>query len=416
MEFLDFSKAIQDLLENHKKNSDLSKQTCILLAELENLTKSDEPNKTLCMTRVTILFEGFYRYLSDNSLKAQLQALRAKRWVHHFGTPTIAFLLSFKEQIDQASRLFDEFSLERELDVFPWNIEFADNLIIDRDNIVIIDPKSISRVEVPAAKEVIGLFTKTHNPFGGFTTAPCDPVSQQFIAHAALSVGGGGMVLEIGAAFGAATLEVLAAGVTIFCNDIDPANLAVVRQRFVRLTDDTSESITGDCNKLVLLPGEFPNELIGLPEGQFDAILISRVLHFFSGSKIEESLVLLSKLLSPIGKIYIVCETPFLKNWRRFIPEFNKRVQNDEEWPGEITEPEKYENSGRANSLPKFVHWITKEVLERSLIKAGFSIEHSAYIDRSGQFPDDLLEDGRESVGAIGMKGVKIDERKSKLV
>jgi hypothetical protein len=190
--------------------------------------------------------EGFYRYLSESSLKTEVQALRAKRWMRHFGTPTITFLLSFKAQIDQTTKLFEE----NELDVFPWNIEPADDLLVDRDNGVITDPKSISRVEVPAAREVTGIFTKTYNPFGGFTTTPCDPVSQQFIAHAALSAKSGGKVLEIGAAFGAATLEALAAGVTVFCNDIDPANLAVVRQRFMKSTDDQSESITGDNNKL----------------------------------------------------------------------------------------------------------------------------------------------------------------------
>ena len=170
-------------------------------------------------------------------------------------------------------------------------------------------------------------------------------------------------------------------------------------------TDDSSESLTGDSSRLVLVPGELPNELIGLPEKHFDAILICRVLHFFSGSKIEESLALLAKLLAPKGKIYIVCETPFLRNWQRFIPEFNRRVEENEEWPGEITEPAKYESSGRASSLPKFVHWITKEVLDRSLVKAGFSVEHSEYINRKGQFPDDLLlpEQGKESIGAIGM-------------
>ena len=215
----------------------------------------------------------------------------------------------------------------------------------------------------------------------------------------------GGKVLEIGAAFGAATLEALAKGATVFCNDIDAENLAVVRQRFIESTDDKSESITGDNSKLVLVPGELPNELIGLPEKYFDAILICRVLHFFSGAKIEESLALLSKLLTPKGKIYIVCETPFLKNWQRFIPEFNRRVEDHEEWPGEITEPATYESSGRANSLPKFVHWITKEVLDRSLVRAGFSVEHSEYINRQGQFPEDLLlpEYGKESIGAIGM-------------
>ena len=103
MEFLDFCRAIQDVVENHNKSNDASKQTLILLAELEKLSKSDETNTILCMTRATLLFEGFYRYLSASRLKTELQVLRAQRWAHHFGTPTVTFLLSFKTQIDQVS-------------------------------------------------------------------------------------------------------------------------------------------------------------------------------------------------------------------------------------------------------------------------------------------------------------------------
>lgn len=323
MDVLDFCKAIVDVIENHHKSDSPSKQTLIVLAELEKLCSGDEDNKILCMTRATLLFEGFYRYLNPGSFKTELQILRAKRWGHHFGTPTVTFLLSFKAQIDQTSKLFEEATPDKEPDVFPWNIELVDSFSVDRENGVVADPKSISRVEAPAKREVTGLFTKTHNPFGGFTTTPCDPVSQQFIAHAALSAENGVRVLEIGAAFGAATLEALAKGATVFCNDIDAENLAVVRQRFIETADDQNGSITGDNSKLVLVPGELPNELIGLPEKHFDAILICRVLHFFSGAKIEESLALLSHLLTHKGKIYIVCETPFLKNWQRFIPEFN---------------------------------------------------------------------------------------------
>lgn len=406
MEFLDFCKAIQEAVEHYNKSNDVPEKNLILLAELDKIIKSDEKNKSLCMTQATILFEGFYRHLNTESLKKDFQMIRAKRWEHHFGTPTITFLLSFKSQIDKTTKLFDELSLEAErtLDL-PWLISKIEGFSIDHDNNVVTNPKSVSSVEAPLSRETTGIFTKTHNPFGGFTTTPCDPVSQRFIEHAALSAKHGGKVLEIGAAFGAATLEAIAKGATVFCNDIDPENLAVVRQRFMETTDDPSESLTGDSSKLILVPGELPNELIGLPEKQFDAILICRVLHFFSGAKIEESLGLLSKLLAPKGKIYIVCETPFLRNWQRFIPEFNRRVENEEEWPGEIIEPAKFESSGRASSLPTFVHWITKEVLDRSLLKAGFSIEHSEYINRSGQFPEDLLlpEYGKESIGAIGV-------------
>ncbi|HAT8648913.1 TPA: methyltransferase [Legionella pneumophila] len=406
MEFLEFCKAIQETIEKFNESNGVSEKSLILLAELDKIIRSNEVNKSLCMTQATILFEGFYRHINNESLKKDFQIIRAKRWEHHFGTPTITFLLSFKTQIDQTTKLFDELTVEVEQPIeFPWGIVKIDGLSLDLDNNIVTDPKSVTRVAAPSSREITGIFTKTHNPFGGFTTTPCDPVSQQFIEHAALSAKNGGKVLEIGAAFGAATLEAIANGATVFCNDIDPENLAVVRQRFLETTEESSDSLTGDSSKLVLVPGELPNELIGLPEKHFDAILICRVLHFFSGSKIEESLALLAKLLAPKGKIYIVCETPFLRNWQRFIPEFNRRVEDKEKWPGEITEPAKYESSGRASSLPKFVHWITKEVLDRSLLNAGFSVEHSEYINRSGQFPDDLLlpEYGKESIGAIGM-------------
>ncbi|HEM0449745.1 TPA: class I SAM-dependent methyltransferase [Legionella pneumophila] len=406
MEFLDFCKAIKESVENYNKDNGILKNSLFLLAELNKLIESHDLNQSLCMTQATILFEGFYRHLSTASLKHEFQIIRANRWAHHFGTPTITFLLSFKTQIDQTVKLFSELTEEVESPLeLPWNISKTEGLSIDHDNNIVTNPKSITHVEAPSSRESTGIFTKTHNPFGGFTTTPCDPVSQKFIEHAVLSAKQGGKVLEIGAAFGAATLEAIAKGATVFCNDVEPENLAVVRQRFLEVTDDSSESLTGDSSKLILVPGELPNELIGLPEKQFDAILICRVLHFFTGAKIEESLALLSKLLTTNGKIYIVCETPYLKNWQRFIPEFNRRVEINEEWPGEITEPAKYESSGRASSLPKFVHWITKEVLDRSLVRSGFTIEHSEYINRKGQFPEDLLlpEYGKESIGAIGM-------------
>ena len=122
-------------------------------------------------------------------------------------------------------------------------------------------------------------------------------------------------MLEIGAAFGAASLQALAKGAKVFCNDIDPSNLAVVRNRHVKVDGIQQESVTGDDSKLVLVPGSFPDELAGLPKNYFDAILICSVLHFFTGEQIEKSLEQLSIHLKPGGKLFVVCETPYLKNW-----------------------------------------------------------------------------------------------------
>lgn len=414
MENLEFLNIIKYEYDKHDKLDPALRQTdknIFFLTELDNLASHYGVDESIKMTQMTIFFEGFYRHVEDIDLKQALANARVQRWMGHFGTPTIPFLLSYKNQIDQTKKLFDQFdALKRPTLESPWIVEYGLDFTFDNDSNIIADPKSISQVSVPPSRELTGMFTKTHNPLGGFTTTPCDFVSQQFIEHAARAGINGGKVLEIGAAFGAATLEAIAKGATVFCNDIDAENLAVVRQRFLETTHNKTESITGDDGKLILIPGELPHELIGLPEKFFDAILICRVLHFFSGKKIDESLILMSALLAPGGKIYIVCETPYLKNWQQFIPEFNRRVENGEEWPGEITNPTDYESSGRAASLPEFVHWITKEILERSLSRAGFFIEHSAYINRAGQFPEDLLlpEHGKESVGAIGLRGYRL--------
>lgn len=412
MNCLKLHQTIRNQLNQHSKTECLPLRLTIynyFLSQLDELVAYDV-DQLLTMTRMTILFEGFCRHLSDHKIKKQLMEIRVQRWAMHFGTPTVMFLLTYKSQIDSTKRLLDELHNSNYSDAnYPWLINREPNFINDYENDLIIDPKSISRIHVPQSKEIMGMFTKTHNPVGGFATTPSDPISLEFIKHGVLAAMHGGKILEIGAAFGAATLDAISKGATVFCNDIEPENLAVVRNRYREIkTDQPMDSPTGDCSQLVLIPGELPDELIGLPKQFFDAILICRVLHFFKGDKIEQSLAQMLDLLVPGGKIYIVCETPYLKNWQSFLPEFTKRVDNNVEWPGEINNPAEYESSGRAASLPKFVHWITKDILERSLFRTEFTIERAEYINRAGQFPDDLLIPayGKESVGAIGVKGI----------
>lgn len=375
------------------------------LTYLNKIMEDSTRDATLKMTCMSVLFEGFYKSLDDGkALKKRLSEIRLERWGNHYGTPTITFLLTYNTQIEKTRYIFGLASSKTDESPKPWELANSERFSVDQKNTVLVDEKSTSSVTMPAEEEKTGQFLKTHNPSGGFTTTPCDPVSQKFIEYASEVAGKEGTVLEIGAAFGAASLQALANGAKVFCNDIDPSNLAVVRNRHLKAVGTQEASVTGDDSKLVLVPGSFPDELAGLPKNFFDAILICRVLHFFTGDQIEKSLDQLSVHLKPGGKLFVVCETPYLKNWQRFIPEFEKRVSEGMKWPGEITNPAEYESSGRAASLPKFVHWITKEVLEKSLTQAKMGVEHLSYIDRCGQFPKDLLLDGRESIGAVAAK------------
>ncbi|HCR5122399.1 TPA: SAM-dependent methyltransferase, partial [Legionella pneumophila] len=77
MEFLDFCKSIKVAVENYNKINGVLGNSLILLAELDKLVENKEVNQYLSMTQATIIFEGFYRHLSSESLKQEFQIIRA---------------------------------------------------------------------------------------------------------------------------------------------------------------------------------------------------------------------------------------------------------------------------------------------------------------------------------------------------
>lgn len=359
-----------------------------VIEKLKVILAEKEVRSFYKITKMTILFERFYQLLPDNEIKAQLLQLRLQRWRNHFGTPTLAFLLSYQRQIAENHE---------------FNFDFEGE--VDSVNHVVVNKHALQNIEMPDRSETQGALIKTHNPVGGFTTIPSDPYSKKFLSYVEEIAQCGGKVLEVGTAFGAASLEALSLGATVYCNDIDPKNLAVVCKRYHDGHGYNLDASTGDSNKLICVPGSFPDELSGLPKNSFDAILICRVLHFFKGEIIEKSIRQMGELLKPGGKLFIVCETPYMKNWQSFIPEYERRVAQDVEWPGEMTNQAEYENAGYAATLPLLMNFMNKDVIDRTINRSGlFDIEHSSYINRAGQFPEDLLLDGRESVGAVAVK------------
>lgn len=373
------------------------------LNEINAIQENSDDDDIHRMTGLTVLFEGFYRFLPEGSaLKSKLLAIRVERWKNHLGTPTIQFLISYQADID---KILQQFKLGDSAE-FVLSREKPQDMTVDTVNNIIIDKDAISNVPMPEQKETAGILIKTHNQSGGFTLPP-DTYSQKFIEYAAQATAKSGRALEIGAAFGTATLKALDKGASIDCNDIDPQNLAVVSQRYSSTLEDKKDENT-ESGKLRLLPGAFPDELAGLPSNSYKAILACRVLHFFPGALIDRSVKRMADLLEPGGKLYIVCETPYQKNWHKFLPEYERRVVEGVEWPGEMTNPAQFESSGRASLLPKFMHQLSKNELIRSIERAGdLKLEECSYISRADQFSEELLLDGRESVGLVAVKEMR---------
>ncbi len=216
-----------------------------------------------------------------------------------------------------------------------------------------------------------------------------DAYTTAFVEFAARAPG---PALEIGAAFGAASLQVLKRNVPIIANDIDPRHLEILKER----TPPAQRPL------LRLMPGRFPGDLELAPES-LGAVLISRVMHFMTPREIESAVAKLWAALVPGGKVFAVVDTIYLKSVQAFMPTYRERKARGDEWPGwcenfrEVVVPE-----FRAIA-PETAHFLDEDTFPPFFLRAGFQIEQSSFIPRP-YYPDAIRLDGRESFGVIAVR------------
>ena len=230
-------------------------------------------------------------------------------------------------------------------------------------------------------------FVKTLNSMG-YMTSSLDPFSRAFVEFAPQAPG---RCLDIGAAYGIASLAALHNGAAVVANDIDERHLQILSGR-------TPASLR---DRLTLAPGNFPDH-IDFPAGSFGAVLLCRVMHFFDGPTIERAAEKLRSWLAPGGKAFVVSETPFLKTALTFFPTYQARLKAGDPWPGMVDNVGAHDPK-REGTLPRRMHLLDETILRRVFSHAGFAIERLQLFARP-DFPADLQLDGRESVGLIARK------------
>ena len=142
---------------------------------------------------------------------------------------------------------------------------------------------------------------------------------------------------------------------------------------------------------------------------QYDAILIARVLHFLTPEKMELAVKHLFLLLKPGGRIFVIAITPYVKRFQKFIPEYEQRLKNGEQYPGyvkslrdyvdtTVTTPSQIQNIHEGSFLFLDVHTL-QDVFERN----GFKIIecHTAPLSYKS---NSWSYDGREDVILIAKK------------
>jgi SAM-dependent methyltransferase len=239
---------------------------------------------------------------------------------------------------------------------------------------------------MPSTSEIKSL--PTLNRCGRTSTIP-NEYSSLFIEYAQQSRF---PVLDIGAAFGVATIPALLQGAAIIAVDIDAAQLEVLR---LSVPDELQSSLT-------TIRARFPEELQFDPN-TFGAVHASNLLNFLRGEEIVTGLKAIYRWLVPGGKLFAISGTPYARNVRGFIPVYQKRVHAGDLWPGEIEQLSDYSDDPTIAELPPFIHLLDDDVLGRAVLEAGFTIERLELYQRQ-HLPDYLALDGRENVGVVAFK------------
>jgi len=214
----------------------------------------------------------------------------------------------------------------------------------------------------------------------GVMTAELSPAAEAFVSLARTAAR---PLLEIGAAYGNATLPALAAGATVIANDLSATELAVL----------AASVPAGKARHLVPAPARFPDE-IKLAEASLSGVLAAQVLHFLSGEEVERAFQNVFRWLEPGGKFFVLVMTPSLSYYRKLRPAYDERVARGERWPG-IFDPRTVATPEWRDRLPPMVHLFEKDTLSRCATEAGFVIETLEYFCFEN-FPDQHRTDGRE--------------------
>jgi SAM-dependent methyltransferase len=211
---------------------------------------------------------------------------------------------------------------------------------------------------------VPGLIPTLNNT--GWMTEALDSVSQAFVDYAATI---DHECLDIGCAYGVATLPALARGARILACDLEARHLEILAER----------TPAEDRTRLRCQTGSMPD--IDFPPGSFGAILCARALHFLKGGDIGLTILKMHEWLVPGGRIFLVADSPYTGPWYKHAAEYERRKAAGCPWPGFVADYRAL-LSASANPAehPSFINPLDPDILRRVVSAARFEVLETTWL------------------------------------
>ena len=200
----------------------------------------------------------------------------------------------------------------------------------------------------------------------GFMEKDLNGISTRFVDESAKLEG---ISLDVGCAYGIATLAALKGGSEVVACDMDQAHLDI-------LLKETPEI---DKQRLTTKKGTLPG--VDFKSQSFVAIHCSRCLHFLVPEELKLTLEKMHSWLQPGGKIYLITDTCFSGPWKKYLPEFDRSKAEGDPFPGFI---EDALQCLPVSKLPKgmtpHMNCLDPDTLARECKLAGFEIIEADFL------------------------------------
>jgi len=235
----------------------------------------------------------------------------------------------------------------------------------------------------------------TLNQMGYMNIQPCR-VIQSFIQYAKEQAQGqeaaDNPVLDIGCAYGVASIPLAQARVTVTACDADARHLALLQ-----------DSLTAEERPFVTIAhGTIPHSL-AFPSNYFQAALMSQVLHFLTPEEIVKSFERVFRWLKPGGQFFATAVSPYTRPLVPFRETYDARKTQNHPWPGIIENARLYFPEARKEQLPDYMHYMDIDTLQRVAEQTNFAVIELFYYTKENA-PADFALDGKEQIGLICRK------------